>query len=543
MLATQLNNLVEDKSLDKNVVIKLTNFVTNSVQNRKLIIILGLEIVPWQGDKIGNPASLDSAPAAAAAPAPAPAAAARAPAPAPSRGTASNARPAANGRGGGGGGNRDMGPIFPIEGLSPYQNKWTIKARVTQKSEIKHWSNQRGEGKLFSVTLMDETGEIRATGFNEAVDAFYNVLEEGKVFFVTRARINIAKKQFSSVNNEYEITFDNNTEIEPCDDDSVPQIKYNFKGLGDLGELAKDAVTDVIGVVKDVYDLGSVTSKATQKPFAKRDIQIVDQSGQSVRLTLWGKTAESFQGTDEPVIAFKGVKVSDFGGRSLSMFSSATMSINPDIPEAHSLRGWYDAEGRGKSFQQYTNAMSGGGGAAPRPDEIKTIGQAKDEQLGMSDKTDYFTTTATIMFIKQETFSYPACANPDGCNKKVIDEGSGWRCEKCDRSWEAPIHRYILSMNVMDYTGSFWITAFNEVAELILGVSANELMRLKEEGDPSFERHFFKATSIEWTLQMMAKQDTFNDQVRVRYQARRASPVDYAADSRHLIEKINALAV
>lgn len=35
MLATQLNNLVEDKSLDKNVVIKLTNFVTNSVQNRK----------------------------------------------------------------------------------------------------------------------------------------------------------------------------------------------------------------------------------------------------------------------------------------------------------------------------------------------------------------------------------------------------------------------------------------------------------------------------------------------------------------------------
>lgn len=108
-----------------------------------------------------------------------------------------------------------MGPIFPIEGLSPYQNKWTIKARVTQRSDIKHWSNQRGEGKLFSVTLMDETGEIRATGFNDAVDSFYNLLEEGKVFFISRARINIAKKQFSSVNNEYEIMFENNTEIEP----------------------------------------------------------------------------------------------------------------------------------------------------------------------------------------------------------------------------------------------------------------------------------------------------------------------------------------
>lgn len=62
---------------------------------------------------------------------------------------------------------------------------------------------------------MDETGEIRATGFNDQVDAFYNLLEEGKVFFISKARINIAKKQFSNVNNEYEITFENQTEIEP----------------------------------------------------------------------------------------------------------------------------------------------------------------------------------------------------------------------------------------------------------------------------------------------------------------------------------------
>lgn len=74
--------------------------------------------------------------------------------------------------------------------------------------------------------------------------------------------------------------------------------------------------------------------------FAKRDIQLVDRSGQSVRLTLWGKQAETFEHSDQPVIAFKGVKVGDFGGRSLSMFSNATMIVNPDIPEAHALRGW-----------------------------------------------------------------------------------------------------------------------------------------------------------------------------------------------------------
>lgn len=104
-------------------------------------------------------------------------------------------------------------PIYPIEGLSPYQNKWTIKARVTNKSDIRHWSNARGEGKLFSVTFLDETGEIKATGFNDAVDQFYNLLEEGKVYFVSKARVGIAKRQFSNVNNEYEITLENSSEI------------------------------------------------------------------------------------------------------------------------------------------------------------------------------------------------------------------------------------------------------------------------------------------------------------------------------------------
>ena len=106
------------------------------------------------------------------------------------------------------------GSIYPIEGLSPYQNNWTIKARVTQKSDIKTWSNARGEGKLFNVTLMDDSGEIRGTAFNLVVDDLYPKLEEGKVYYVSKARVNLAKKKFSNVNNDYELSFERNTEVE-----------------------------------------------------------------------------------------------------------------------------------------------------------------------------------------------------------------------------------------------------------------------------------------------------------------------------------------
>ena len=46
----------------------------------------------------------------------------------------------------------------------------------------------------------------------------------------------------------------------------------------------------------------------------KRELSLVDTSGYQVRLTLWGKNAETFEHFDAPVVAIKGVKVGDYGG-------------------------------------------------------------------------------------------------------------------------------------------------------------------------------------------------------------------------------------
>ena len=51
--------------------------------------------------------------------------------------------------------------VYPISSLTPYQNRWTIRARVTSKSNIKTWSNSRGEGKLFNIELVDESVSLK----------------------------------------------------------------------------------------------------------------------------------------------------------------------------------------------------------------------------------------------------------------------------------------------------------------------------------------------------------------------------------------------
>lgn len=52
---------------------------------------------------------------------------------------------------------------------------------MTNKSAIRTWNNARGEGKLFSMDLLDESGEIRATAFNAECDRFYDLVEVNKV--------------------------------------------------------------------------------------------------------------------------------------------------------------------------------------------------------------------------------------------------------------------------------------------------------------------------------------------------------------------------
>lgn len=128
---------------------------------------------------------------------------------------------------------------------------------------------------------------------------------------------------------------------------------------------------------------------------------------------------------------------------SLSLLSSGSLVISPDVREAHDLKGWYMDGGSQISFKSHTQAgLSSASGGAVNRNEMRTINEIKDAQLGMSDKTDYFSMRATVMHIKTDNIVYPACPTPQ-CNKKVTETQDSWRCEKCDRSYEMPEYRSV----------------------------------------------------------------------------------------------------
>eukprot|EP00171_Calliarthron_tuberculosum_P009618 IDg9618t1 len=179
MLATQMNHLVTDQLIQLNYLVRLGDFICNEVQNKHIIIVLGLDVVGALPNRIGNPVLAGTTTGSAepqrqqfSAPPPthsvnggqgvqqnggAPSGAsngnwntvspsnaygARKQEPTNKYGSSSGVMSAVK--------TAPTQVYRPIQTINPYQNGWTIRGRCTYKSELRKYQNARGEGQVIS---------------------------------------------------------------------------------------------------------------------------------------------------------------------------------------------------------------------------------------------------------------------------------------------------------------------------------------------------------------------------------------------------------
>ncbi|XP_015183898.1 PREDICTED: replication protein A 70 kDa DNA-binding subunit isoform X2 [Polistes dominula] len=529
MLATQLNSKITE--LTDFSICQVNRYavsvVNNSGKQKRVMVILSIDVkVPGEqvGSKIGNPVNIDNNANGDAEPTKPQTSTVKKP-------MVTSSVPKSSSYD-----HSSEITTTPIVALSPYQNKWVIKARVTSKSNIITWSNSRGEGKLFSCDLVDESGEIRCTAFRDQCDKFFDMINVGKIYYISRCNLKTANKQYSTLKNDYEMSMTSETEVIPCHDevDSIPTIQFDFIPINLIENKERNDIVDILGIVKSCEEVQMLRARTTGRELKKRDVTLIDDSNTMICLSLWGSDAENFNGSNNPVIAIKGARIGEFnGGKNLSTLMSSVLQIDPDIPEAHKLRGWYNTIGMSDQAKSLSAFNSGGMNG-----EWLSLLEAHNLINRNSNKTLVFLDKLIITLVKSENVAYKSCP-VEGCKKKMIDQANGmYRCEKCNKEYPSFKYRILANINFSDWINNQWVTAFNEEAEKVLNMTSQELGELQENNQEQFLEKLTDVTFKYFLVKLRMKVECFNDESRIKANCLSISAMDYKTHNDVLLTKL-----
>jgi len=444
---------------------------------------------------------------------------------------------------------------FPISELSSYQAKWTICARVTNKSQMRTFSGRNGNaGKVFSVDLLDAAGgEIRASFFNVAAEQWGEKMQKGKCYTFSRGNIKVANRQYNNTSHRYELVFDAGAAVEEAADDSkIEAVKFSITNLRSVQSRALPCTVDVCGVVVSYQPPLSFTSSAG-KELVKREVTIADETAMSLVVTLWGDRAKQndsvFEGN--PVVALKGVNIKEWmGGRAGSLLESGAFVCSPDIPEVQRTRSWWEQTGQSVTLTNLSQQTASGGGRAPTG-KLMSLDEVRRASERVLDQPELFGATCRLALVQTtkqgetQPLFYMACQEPkDGrglpCNRRVDESGF---CATCSRAGKcAP--RLNLRCRFSDFGDSLWLTTFHEPAQRILAMTGDEVKSTEngEGGREALESAVRnKYFSQPYQITVRAKLDMYNGEPRTNITCIDARPVPRGEHGRFLLKEIDEM--
>jgi replication factor A1 len=432
-----------------------------------------------------------------------------------------------------------LGRPMPIESLNPYSNRWTIKARVISKSELRTYNSAKmGEGKVFSMDICDDSGEMRVTLWREAAERFFELINPGSVYLISKGQLRVANKKFCSLNCQYEMSLSYDSIVQLCADEpaSLPKIRYSLVPLAEIADKVTNSNVDVMGVVSDVSGAQKIVSKAG-KELTKRTAKIADDSGMSIEITMWGGVAEQFPDDAEgKVVAFKGARVTEWNEKSLG--AGPSFEVEPEHEATTRLQEWAAQGGAAETKSLSVNTRSD---TSDRDSVRACLLDLQESGVGTGEKPSYFNILATITKINPSTKSeqsiwYSSCPT---CQRKVVGEdGCGFNCEKCGWAGEACVYRYMLPCVACDGGANQWLSAFNDMAEILIGKKAGELKAIKDADQHAYEAIIDGAQWKRYVMTLRGKVETYQDVSKLKVHIIRAAPVNYANEGKTLLADI-----
>ena len=392
--------------------------------------------------------------------------------------------------------------LLKVDGIEADMPMLDLVARVRRKFPPQEFKRDDGTaGRVMAVILADETGTVRTLFWNGGVDLAQK-LSIGDIVLVRNAytKSGLAGKPEAHIGRSTQI------EINPAGV-TVGELKPSRIKLGEL-EPEMDALETV----------GRVTEVSEPREFTRADgskgkvatIVIGDQTGSS-RVSLWQERADQVgQIKVGDVVRLSNCysTVGLLGQPEIHVGRQGQLEVNPaiaeELPPADVLKM-----------------------VAPTPEHV-SIGSLQKEGMQAQIR-------GTIVRVFHRRPLFDICPL---CGRSLGSIDTSLMCEQCGKV-VTPEHRVVVSLVVDDGTGNIRAALFGQVAEKLLGMSAQQVFELFKQ-TPDLDQLYkkFGLVGREVILEGVTRYDKYFDQLEIRIRDVRVP--EPRKEARALLESIKA---
>lgn len=369
------------------------------------------------------------------------------------------------------------GPV-PLRSLNPADVIADVRVRVVNKSDVVSYTSAKtsSTGTVANAVCVDSDGEfISITFWNDLVKQLFDELVVGKVYHVSGVKIKHRNREdkYSTMAGDFELVAEPATVFQPddaddVDDEDIPVYPLERMLISHVCGNNQHAVVDVLGVVVSVNNLVETKNSRSGKTFTKRRVVIVDESGESIPLTLTGTAARKYDrralvpntGEASCILLIRGAVNRFQGSLSLDVRRDSVLVVNPDpahCPAVAQLK---------------------------KPRVNKQSATPTTPMLNLAQVADWKKRPARVLATvvclnpwgQPHEMCYRAC-NREKCLKKVVETDGEWRCTKCNVSSDQHSWAFSFRLAIMDSSGQLQVQFFDRSASELLGVTATEAMR------------------------------------------------------------------
>lgn len=337
---------------------------------------------------------------------------------------------------------------------------------------------------------------------------------------------------------------------------------------------------DIVAVVVRIQPVTTFILKSSGQPKERRTVTLMDSSGKSCDMTLWGADCAC---VDAPegflndqliwIIVGKKIKIGSYQGLTqLSPSMGALIETFPYsldklqwitgksklertlVPEIDKLMKWYMREGKDLNISSPPVAGKYDDKRLSIA-EIIDVAQSTQNNVNIQRSGLWFTCVASVIQTHigpGKKFFWTACPV---CTKKVIptggDEGefggdvynygagkketqpTDYYCGSCGKTVATPDRRYMVPLDIQDHTESLKCTILADpamvgysqysylVVQALLGVRADEIENARIDGKgPNGEDwmdYFCRLRRKEFVFRIKAQSETWQDESRIVY--------------------------